>query len=201
MLVKGDVATYLAGLLSGKALDVYARLTPDQSKDYETLNAALLKRYSLTSEGYRNKFYECRPESGESPPQFIVRLENYFMRWIDLEKIEQSSDGVRTLLIRDPFLATFPKSLEVSLKERAIRNLDELGKLAEKNEDAHSTSFNAKHDKKPDSPTRSPRRQVQNKFSNRTGQTSGQSKPRCFFVDKSVTLLATVSKRKHRVML
>jgi len=124
-------ATYLAGLLTGKALDVYARLTPDQSRNYETLKSALLKRYAMTSDGYRKKFYECRPEPGESPPQFIVRLENYFMRWVDLEKIEQSFDGLRTLLIREGFLATCPKSLEVFLKERAIKDLDKLGKLAE----------------------------------------------------------------------
>ena len=123
--------TYLAGLLTGKAFDVYARLTPDQSRNYKTLKSSLLKRYAMTSGGYQKKFYECRPEPGESPPQFIVRLENYFMRWVDLEKIEQSFDGLRTLLIRERFLATCPKSLEVFLKERAIKDLDELGKLAE----------------------------------------------------------------------
>ena len=87
-------ATYLAGLLTGKALSVYARLTPDQSINYETLKSASLKRYTMTSDGYQKKFYECRPEPGESPPQFIVRLHNYFMRWVDMEKIEQSFDGL-----------------------------------------------------------------------------------------------------------
>jgi len=70
-----------------------ARLTPDQSRNYETLKSALLKRYAMTSDGYSKKFYECRPEPGESPSQFIVRLENYFMRWVDLEKIEQSDSA------------------------------------------------------------------------------------------------------------
>ena len=171
-------ATYLAGLLTGKALDVYARLTPDQSRDYETLKSALLKRYAMTSDGYRKKFYECRPEPGESPPQFIVRLENYFMRWVDLEKIERSFDGLRTLLIRERFLTTCTKALEIFLKERAIKDLDELGKLAEQHEDAHRTSFIASQGNKPISPHRSPRRH--HKAFNKTGQ----SKVKCFICSK-----------------
>jgi len=33
-------AVYLAALLKGKALDVYARLTPEQSKDNDLLKKA-----------------------------------------------------------------------------------------------------------------------------------------------------------------
>ena len=74
-------AIYLAALLKGKALAVYAHLTPEQSMDYDILKSALLKRYELTEEGYKTKFYEAKPEVGESHSQFVVRLENYFIRW------------------------------------------------------------------------------------------------------------------------
>jgi len=52
----------------------------------------------LTEGGYKNKFYEATLEPGESPAQFIVRLENYFMRWVTLAKVDQSFEGLRTLV-------------------------------------------------------------------------------------------------------
>jgi len=50
---KRDWAVYLAALLKGKALDVYARLPPEHAQDYDELKQALLKRYALTEEGYK----------------------------------------------------------------------------------------------------------------------------------------------------
>ena len=38
---------------------------------------ALLKRYALTEEGYKQRFYDSKAERGESPQQFIVRLDSY----------------------------------------------------------------------------------------------------------------------------
>jgi len=76
---KEDWAVYLAALLKGRALNVYARLAPSQASDYDVLKQALLRRYALTEEGYKQKFYESKPEKGESPQQFIVRLEDYFL--------------------------------------------------------------------------------------------------------------------------
>jgi len=55
----------LSALLKGTALDVYARLPPDQSRDYDILKSVLLKRYMLTEEGYKQKIDESKPEKGE----------------------------------------------------------------------------------------------------------------------------------------
>jgi len=177
-------AIYLAALLKGNALAVYSRLTPEQSREYDTLKTALLKRYELTEEGYRTKFYEAKPETGESPPQFIVRLENYFMRWANLAKIEHTFDGLRTLLVRERYLATCPKPLQVFLKERAIKDLTELGRIAEQHEDAHKLLSSHRSDGKPPSPNRSPngspRRQRRNRPTSTMGPVHGQSKPKCF---------------------
>jgi len=85
----------------------------------------------------------------------------------------------RTLLIPERFLATCSKSVEVFLKERAIKDLDELGKLAEQHEDAHRASFTASKGNKSNSPNKSPRRH--NKSFNRTGQ----NKVKCFICGKS----------------
>ena len=60
--LKGEWATILSSLLQGKALDVYSRLSSDEATDYDKLSDALLKRYQLTEEGFRQKFRSGKQE-------------------------------------------------------------------------------------------------------------------------------------------
>ena len=65
----------LSALLSGRALEVYWRLSEEAAQDYDRVKLALMKRYDLTEDGYRRKFRASKPEVDESPEQFIVRLD------------------------------------------------------------------------------------------------------------------------------
>ena len=59
-------AVNLSALLKGKALEaceVYSRLSNDNASDYVCLKTALLKRYNLTEEGFRQKLCIAKPES------------------------------------------------------------------------------------------------------------------------------------------
>ena len=166
-------AIYLAALLKGKALDVYTRLPLEEAKNYKTLKEALLKRYEKTEEGYRKLFYSVRPEVGESQAQFIVRLANYLIKYIEFSGITQSFDGLLELLVKEQYLATCSKELEIFLRERSIKLLDELAKTSEqfltahKNKGVYST-HEARYEKRTenrekrrdDKNVRSPKRQV-----------------------------------------
>jgi len=79
----GQWAVYSSALLKGKALEVYSMLPVKYAQDYKILKDALLKRFNLTEEGFKQKFKSARAEVGEAPTQFIAGLENYLMRWID----------------------------------------------------------------------------------------------------------------------
>ena len=68
------LALHLSSVLREKALDAYAQLSGGDAMDYNKLKMELLKRYQMTEEGYRNKFRNCRPERGETPSQFAMRL-------------------------------------------------------------------------------------------------------------------------------
>ena len=65
-------ATQLSPLLSGRALEVYSRLSQYEALDYERLKLVLLKRYDFTEFGYRRRFRDAKQEEQESPSQFIV---------------------------------------------------------------------------------------------------------------------------------
>ena len=113
----------LSAFLSGKALDVYSRLSSSDANDYDKLKEALLRRFRMTEEGFRKKFRSARPETGETAPQFAVRLENYFCRWLDLAQADRSFDGVKDLLLREQFINGFGKELTLFLKDRKPRNI------------------------------------------------------------------------------
>ena len=62
----------LSSLLTGKSLDVYARLPDEEAADYDKIKIALQKRYNLTEEGFRLKFRKSIPEEDENPAQLIT---------------------------------------------------------------------------------------------------------------------------------
>ena len=72
----------MSALLTGKALETYARIDEDDSRDYTKVKQALLERYSLTSEGFRKKLRAAKPESGESASQFVSRMRSYLNNWM-----------------------------------------------------------------------------------------------------------------------
>ena len=139
---KGEWATNLASLLQGKALDVYSRLSSEEATDYDKLSDALLKRYQLTEEGFRQKFRSSKQEIGETAGQFVVRLSNYLSRWMELGKVTENYAGLRDLVLREQFLTVSNRNLVLFLKERKIKSITEMIELAEQYNEAHSVSEN-----------------------------------------------------------
>jgi len=127
-----------AAILKGKALDVYSRLPMKDAHDYDTLKDALLKRFNLTEKGFKQKFKSATAEVGEALTQFIARLENYLMRWINLANVEKDFDGLMTLIVREQYLESCPLQLAIFLRERRPNDLSELASLAEQYLDAHA---------------------------------------------------------------
>ena len=119
-------AIQMSPLLSGRALEVYLRLSQDEAMDYERLKLALLNRYDFTEFGYHRRFRNAKTEGQESPGQCIVRLKNYLTKWVKLAKVEEAFNGVVELMVREQFTNACPKELSVYLNERSPKTLDEL---------------------------------------------------------------------------
>ena len=100
---KEEWATNLATLLQSKALDVYSRLSSADAVVNDTLKEALLKSYQLKEEGFRVKFRLSKQESGETANQFIIRLDNFLTRWMDLGKVDKTFEGLKDLILREQF--------------------------------------------------------------------------------------------------
>jgi len=134
-------AMYLCALLKGRALDVYSRMPPDQASDYDRLKKALLKRYLLSSDGFKKRFGSAKPEAGETPSQFLTRIDNYLERWIELAKVTKSYEGLKTLIVQEQYLSTCPKEMAMHLKEGKLKTITKLGDVAENYVEAHATDI------------------------------------------------------------
>ena len=129
-------ATGLSALLQGKALDVYALMPKEDAMNYDKLKVALLKRYELTEEGFKRKYKKCRPENGETFQQFTTRMKSYFTRWIDMASIEKSYEGLQDLILREQLTFICNRDLELFLREREPKSLEQASKLADQYKEA-----------------------------------------------------------------
>ena len=149
---------------------MYSWLSARDANDDDKLKEALQERFWMTGKGFREKFRSARPETSEIAPQFAVRLENYFCRWLDLGNAERAFVGVKDLLLCEQFIHSYGKELALFLKERMPCNIEEMTKLVKYCVAAHGGSYSLFSSPQTQKPQYSP--SGNKKSSNETGETS-----------------------------
>ena len=91
----------LSQALRGVAYDTYAKLPPQRRNEYTELRSALLRRYELTPEAYRQKFRTLRKEKTETFAQFTDRLDSCLQKWLQLSPFEETFEGLWDLILTD----------------------------------------------------------------------------------------------------
>ena len=119
---KDTWAIKLSALLTGRAMDVYTRMSDTDASNYDKLKKALLTRYNYTEDGYRKRFREATPETEETPDQFVIRLKKYLAKWLELSG--SSPDNLDA--------EQFINDLAMYLLEKGPKDLVELTTWAQK---------------------------------------------------------------------
>ena len=167
-------AVSLSSLLTGKGLEVYTSMPPEQADDNPALTKAALKRYQLTEEGFRLKFRDSKPEQGETVFQFMARLVSipdlciltyfvrYFSRWAEIAEADGMFESLVDLIIREQFIQTCSPELAFFSKELMLKSRAEVTKYAEQNIEAHGGSIASRRPNKLSSRAynKQPQRQV-----------------------------------------
>ena len=126
-----DYAMALSTLLTGQALEVYARLSNTDATDYTKIKTALFKNYSLTEEGFRVKFRHSKPKDSESPEQYLTRIETYCESWLATAEVK-TCDDLKNLILREQVLNMCPRNLEIHLTERSFTSISDMCKQADR---------------------------------------------------------------------
>ena len=121
----------LQSVISGKAQEAYAALSADDSKDYDTVKAALLKAYELVPEAYRQKFRECRKQYSETFVEFAHRKELLFKRWCESRLVESDFEKLRQLVLIEEFKNCVSPDIRTYLDEKDVTELSVAATLAD----------------------------------------------------------------------
>ena len=124
----------LAPQLTGKAQQAYAALNPDDAKDYDAVKTAILRRYNINDDTYRQRF---RALKQESPRELMTRLQDLASRWTRETATHQE------LLVREQFLSVLPPDVKVAVMERQPKDCDEASQFAENYIQARATSISS----------------------------------------------------------
>ena len=91
---------HLISNLTGRSLDIVNRMSNEDRAVYAMVKHELLEFFHLNEEGYRRKFRSARPEKGEHPKQFAVRMKGYFHKWVEMSDTADDFESLADLVLR-----------------------------------------------------------------------------------------------------
>uniref|UniRef100_A0A3P9KG95 Gypsy retrotransposon integrase-like protein 1 n=1 Tax=Oryzias latipes TaxID=8090 RepID=A0A3P9KG95_ORYLA len=108
-------ACRLVPLLSGKALEAYTAMDEQQAHIYKDLKDALLVKFDISPETYRQQFRSTVVPSGENPTETYHRLKGLYRRWIRPE--QHSKEQIGEIVILEQLLRVLPADVRTWVKE------------------------------------------------------------------------------------
>lgn len=108
-------ACRLVPLLTGKALEAYIAMDEDSAEDYENLKEALLEKFNISPETYRQRFRQTSTTSGETPTETYNRLKGLYHRWVRPE--QRNKEEIGEIIILEQFLRVLPYEVRTWVKE------------------------------------------------------------------------------------
>lgn len=91
-------ANRLVPLLTGKALEAYLAMDEDRAEVYKDLREALMTKFDLSTETYRQRFRQTSIPAGETPTETYNRLKGLYKRWIRPEQCTKEEVGEAIIL-------------------------------------------------------------------------------------------------------
>ncbi|XP_054875465.1 uncharacterized protein LOC129351003 [Amphiprion ocellaris] len=108
-------ACRLVPLLSGKALEAYTAMDEERAHLYPDLRAALLAKFDISPETYRQQFRSSAVPPGENPTETYHRLKGLYRRWIRPEQHTKEQIGEQIIL--EQLLRVLPADIHTWVKE------------------------------------------------------------------------------------
>lgn len=181
--------------LTGKAQEVCATLSLEDSLKYDAVKAAILRAYELVPEAYRQRFRSHKKNFSQTFVEFAREKGALFDKWCTSSKITDFKT-LRELILLEEFKNCIPERVVVYLNEHKVTSLSQASVFADEFALTHKNVFiPARPDKTASIPVTSsnqPRPKL-NSHKVKEGR-------ECFYCHKSGQLIADclVLKRKQQ---
>lgn len=132
---KEDWAIHLIPLLTGKARSAFVAMDPVHTQSYDALKIAILKKYEINAETYRQRFRNLNTHPDESPQELYTRLKDLFCKWVNFST--SSKEGIMETLVLEQYLRVLYPEVRTWVKERGPATAEEAAGLVESYISAH----------------------------------------------------------------
>ncbi|XP_041822887.1 uncharacterized protein LOC121628054 [Melanotaenia boesemani] len=124
-----DWAFHLVPLLTGKARGAYVHMDMDDSLEYDKVKAAILQKYDVNPETYRQRFRSLEVKLDENPKELYARLKELYGKWIKPKG--KSVQEISEIIILEQYLRMLSPELQVWIKEHNPNSAAEAAQLAD----------------------------------------------------------------------
>ena len=115
----------------GKAREIFAQLSVEQSQKYEYVKDVVLRGYQLNPEAYRQKFRNCQRDISQTFVEFARVKEQLFDRWCHSKKVNKDFEKFRQLILIEEFKRRIPFHMKTFIDEKQVENLQQAADLAD----------------------------------------------------------------------
>lgn len=126
--------------LVGKAQEVCATLSIDESLSYDVVKATVLRAYELVPEAYRQKFRACEKSANQTFVEFAREKTVLLDKWCAASKVSDFAQ-LRELFLLEEFKSCLPDKIVVYLNEQKVDTLSKAAVLADEFVLTHRVSF------------------------------------------------------------
>ncbi|XP_026005285.1 uncharacterized protein LOC113010452 [Astatotilapia calliptera] len=112
---ENEWACRLVPLLAGKAWEAYTAMDEERAHCYEDLKAALLVKFDISPETYRQRFRSNIIPPGESPTETYYRLKGLYRRWLRPE--QHTKDEMGEAIILEQLIRVLPGEVRTWVRE------------------------------------------------------------------------------------
>ncbi|XP_070203049.1 uncharacterized protein [Littorina saxatilis] len=131
-------ATRMVYFLKGKARTIYAKLSFEDARNYNTLKNALYDGFQLTADQYRKKFRQLKRNPSDTYKEHVTKLERILDKWIELAKCDEHVADLKDLVLREQLENTFPTEVMLHVLDRKPKSAKEMGEIATEYEQSRS---------------------------------------------------------------
>lgn len=127
-------------MLTGKAQEVCASLSLEESVQYDAVKNAILRAYELVPQHYRQHFHMTKKSASQTYVEFAREKSTLFDRWI---KACNASvyNSLRKLLLIEEFKNSVPECTALYLNEQKVTTVQQTAILADEYALMHKTTF------------------------------------------------------------
>ena len=115
----------------GKAREIFAQLSVEQSQKYEYVKDVVLRGYQLNPEVYRQKFRNCQRDISQTFVEFARVKEQLFHRWCHSKKVNKDFEKLRQLILIEEFKRRITFHMKTFIDEKQVENLQQAADLAD----------------------------------------------------------------------